>query len=113
MHQVQFTQITPQVSVSGQIHPNDFTQIKEAGFQTIICNRPDGEDPGQPTAAEIEMAAQINGLLFFFVPFSPMNPSPTLVEDFQAARSAAKGKILAYCRSGNRSARLTQATQER
>ena len=110
MNQLQVTQITPQVSVSGQIQPHHLTQVKEAGFQTIICNRPDGEDAGQPTAAEIETAAHANGLEFFFVPFNPMNPSPTMVEEFQAARNAAKGKILAYCRSGNRSARLTQAT---
>ena len=105
------TQLSESVYVFGQIMPSDVTTLKERGFGTIICNRPDGEDPDQPTAQEIKAAAEEAGLSFFFVPFSPMNPSPTIVEEFSAALDGAgEGLILAYCRSGNRSSHLWQAS---
>ena len=36
--------ITPTLSVSPQIAPDDMASLKAAGFSAIICNRPDGED---------------------------------------------------------------------
>jgi len=105
------TQLSDKVYVHGQISPSDASALKERGFGAVICNRPDGEDPGQPSAEEIKAAVEAAGLSFFFVPFNPMEPSPTMVEDFAAALDAApEGLILAYCRSGNRSSRLWQAT---
>jgi uncharacterized protein (TIGR01244 family) len=104
------THLSARVSVYGQVMPSDIQTLKSLGFSTLICNRPDHEDPGQPTAAEVKAAAEGAGLTFFFVPYNPSSPSPTLVSDFEAALKAApEGKVLAFCRSGNRSARLWQA----
>ena len=44
-------------SVSPQIAVTDLQSIWDAGFRSIICNRPDNEDPGQPSVDEIETAA--------------------------------------------------------
>ena len=107
------TQLSETVSVYGQIRLEDIATLKASGFGTIICNRPDGEDFGQPTAAEIEAAATEAGMRFFFVPYNPSAPSPTMVEDFAKALDASEGKVLAYCRSGNRSAKLWQASGSR
>ena len=49
-----------QISITGQITPDQVPMIAENG--TIINNRPDGEEPGQPTSADIEAAAQQSGL---------------------------------------------------
>ena len=40
--------LTDMLSVSEQIKLADLKTIKEAGFSTIINNRPDGEVPRQP-----------------------------------------------------------------
>jgi len=107
------TQLSETVYVYGQIRPSDVETLKERGFGTIICNRPDGEDFNQPTADEIKAVAEAAGMRFFFVPYNPSAPSPTMVEDFGKALDEAQGLVLAYCRSGNRSARLWQASGER
>ena len=107
------TQLTETLYVSGQIAPSDLADLKAQGFSAVICNRPDGEDPGQPTAAEIQESAERAGIAFFNVPFDPMNPSPTMVDDFADALARSGGVTLAYCRSGNRSSRLWAAVSQR
>ena len=54
--------LNEEVSVSGQITAEMVEQVKALGFASVICNRPDGEGPDQPTAAEIEAALQTNGV---------------------------------------------------
>ena len=50
------------ISVAPQISVEDVPGIAAAGFVAIINNRPDGEDMGQPTGAEIRAAAEAAGL---------------------------------------------------
>ncbi len=98
-------------SVSGQIQPADVPALKSSGVTMIICNRPDDEDPGQPSAAEIERAARAEGMEFRHVPIvRGIGPSDS--EAMREALEAAPGKVFAYCRSGNRSA-LTWAVARR
>ena len=45
-------QITPEITVTPQIDPEDVAQAAEMGFRTLIINRPDGEnDPAHSSAA--------------------------------------------------------------
>jgi uncharacterized protein (TIGR01244 family) len=104
-------QLDSTTSVSGQFQPADVAGLKASGFSMIISNRPDGEEPGQPTAAEIQDAAEAEGLEFRHVPII-RGIGPADVEAMQEALEAAPGKLLAYCRSGNRSA-LTWAVARR
>ncbi len=90
--------------VSGQIRPEDVAQLKQQGITMIVNNRPDGEDPDQPRAADIEAAAEEAGIAYRFVPIQ-RGIGPADVECMQEAMAeAAGGKLLAFCRSGNRSA---------
>jgi uncharacterized protein (TIGR01244 family) len=98
-------------SVSGQIQPADVRGLKASGFTMIISNRPDGEEPGQPTAAEVQETAEAEGMEFRHVPIV-RGIGPSDVEALQEALDAAPGKLLAYCRTGNRSA-LTWAVARR
>jgi uncharacterized protein (TIGR01244 family) len=98
-------------SVSGQIQPADVPGLKASGVTMIICNRPDDEEPGQPRAADIQDAAQAEGLEFRHVPII-RGIGPADVEAMKEAVEAAPGKLLAYCRTGNRSA-LTWAVARR
>lgn len=105
------TQITDTFSVSPQLSPQDIALAKAAGFSTVICNRPDGEEFGQPSAEMIRAACDDNDMTFHYVPMSASGPGATTLADFKAAVGGAKGRILAYCRSGNRSSMLWKATR--
>ena len=56
--------------VAGQIAPADVAALKAQGVTMIVNNRPDGEDVGQPTSAEIEAAARDAGLDYRHVPIA-------------------------------------------
>lgn len=104
-------QLDDKTAISGQIMPGDVEQLKASGVSMIVCNRPDGEDPEQPTAAEIRQAAERAGIAFRHVPIV-RGIGPSDVEAMQEALAASDGKLLAYCRSGTRSA-LTWAVAAR
>lgn len=72
------------------------------GFVLVINNRPDGEDPSQPSGAAIEAAARAAGLDYLYVPVRG-GPTQEQVEAVRAATEAAGGPVLAFCRSGTRS----------
>jgi uncharacterized protein (TIGR01244 family) len=97
-----FRRVTDDFTTAPQISVADVAQAAAMGFTTIICNRPDGEDPGQPTAAEIEAAATAAGLTYAHIPVRGA-PGPAEVEAMRQAVDAAPGPVLAYCRSGTRS----------
>jgi uncharacterized protein (TIGR01244 family) len=105
------THITPDFAVSPQITPAQLAQLKAAGFTTVICNRPDHEDAGQPTFAEIKAAAEAVGLEAHHIPIKPGQAKGADVEAFDTAVTTAKGKVLAYCRSGGRAQSLFAATR--
>jgi uncharacterized protein (TIGR01244 family) len=96
-------QLDDRTLVAGQIAPAQMAEIKAQGVAMIVNNRPDGEDPDQPCAADIEAAAAAAGLAYRWVPIR-RGPGPAEVEAMQEAmRDCADGKLLAFCRSGARS----------
>ncbi|MGB5690341.1 MAG: TIGR01244 family sulfur transferase [Woeseiaceae bacterium] len=97
-------------AVASQIQPEDVAAIAAEGFTTIICNRPDGEDFGQPTASAIETACEAHDIAFLLMPIDRSGITKTMVEEFQSAVAASKGPVFAYCRSGQRSSVLWQAS---
>ena len=99
-------QITEKTAVSPQITPQDMTAIKEAGFRAIICNRPDGEGVDQPSFEEIEAEAKKVGLAAAYVPVTSGMVRDEDVESFGAALKDLPRPVLAYCRTGTRSATL-------
>ena len=92
--------------VAGQIAPADVAALKARGVTMIVNNRPDGEDVGQPTSAEIEAAARDAGVDYRHVPIARgMGPSDVeAMRDAMHAAGKRAGKLFAYCRTGNRSA---------
>lgn len=97
-------QLDEQVMVSGQIQPSDVPELKRQGIAAIINNRPDGEEPGQPLGADIEAAAKQAGLDYHSIPIH-RGIGPGNVEAMRDAFQAQKdGAILAFCRTGTRSA---------
>lgn len=109
---MEYRQVTDDYAVSGQVSPDDIGAIKTAGFKGIICNRPDDEQPGQPTAAEIGKAAEAAGLTFRHVPFTSGQMTEEHVEAMAQALDEMEGPIFAYCRSGARSTNVYLAAKE-
>ena len=97
-------QLGDRTFVSGQIAPHEVAALANQGVTLVVNNRPDGEEPGQPLASEIEQAAAQAGIAYRFVPIL-RGIGPADVEEMQKALCEAKdGKMLAFCRSGTRSA---------
>ena len=90
--------------ISGQISAMDIEQIAAAGIKTIINNRPDNEELGQATQAEISALAAQHGINYVYLPMANGQPMPdTLVADFKEVLDNTEEPILAHCRSGMRS----------
>jgi uncharacterized protein (TIGR01244 family) len=97
-------QLDERTYVAGQLSAHDVAALAEQGYTVLVNNRPDGEDPGQPSASEIEEAAAAAGIKYHFVPIT-RGIGPADVEVMaEALNDAEGGKLLAFCRSGTRSA---------
>jgi uncharacterized protein (TIGR01244 family) len=97
-----FRTIDQTLQVSGQIAPEEVAVAAAQGIRTIINNRPDGEQPGQPTSAEIEAAATAAGLAYAHIPVDHSGFSMEQIEAMTAALEQ-PAPALAFCRSGTRS----------
>ncbi|MFL6862189.1 MAG: TIGR01244 family sulfur transferase [Allosphingosinicella sp.] len=85
-----------------QVRPEDMAAVAALGVATLINNRPDAEEAGQPSSAEVEAAARAAGLDYRHIPFS--GGSRAEIEAMAEALDA--GPALAFCRSGTRSTYL-------
>lgn len=102
--------LSTDVSVAAQLDPQAMAQLAQAGFKSVVNNRPDFEGgPSQPTNASIEAAAHAAGLAYVFLPVSPSDQSPADVARFAELLATLPKPLLAFCRSGTRSGRLYRA----
>lgn len=103
--------ISPALSVSEQILPQDIAALAAAGFRSVICNRPDGEGPDQPAFAQIEAAAKAAGLQAVYLPIIPGKIGDADVLAFGTLMDELPKPVLAYCRTGTRSTSLWSLLQ--
>jgi sulfide:quinone oxidoreductase len=94
------------LAVAAQMQPEELAGLATQGFAAVICNRPDGEEPGQPPLDQMRRAAQEAGLAFHHIPVAGGLFPPAAVAAFAAIRRGTQGKVLAYCRTGMRAASL-------
>lgn len=94
------------MTVSPQLDPADIAALAGDGVALVINNRPDGEAPGQPTAAEGRAAAEAAGIAYRHLPVRFATLQPEQVDRFGEAVAAASGAVHAHCASGARSANL-------
>lgn len=95
-------EITPRYAVSPQISVEDLPAIVEAGFKTVICNRPDAEVPPSHQAAAIGAAVEESGLTFKELPLTHQTMTPENVALQRRFYEECEGPVLAYCASGTR-----------
>lgn len=98
--------VSPGFSVSPQIAIADIPALADKGFTCLICNRPDGEEEGQPTIADTRAAAEAAGLAFHHIPVAGGAFPDAAIAAFRAVRVGSDGPVLAYCRTGTRSITL-------
>ncbi len=104
--------LTPTLSVSPQIVPQQVADLAKSGFRSIICNLPDGEGgPGQPSFDQIAAAAKAAGMQAAYLPIVPGTAGPAEAAAFRDLLAALPTPIIAFCRSGNRSASLWALSQ--
>jgi uncharacterized protein (TIGR01244 family) len=100
------------ILVAGQVGPEELEAVKAQGVTMIVNNRPDGEEPGQPSNAELEAAARAAGLDYRYIPVAG-GFSADQVAAMGSALDDAKGPVLAFCRSGTRSTFLWAMARSR
>lgn len=98
--------IDARVAVAPQIDPADVPAIKAAGFTTVVNNRPDGEEAGQPTGATVAAACAAAGLAYHAIPIGHAGFTHPQVIAMAELLGSADGPVFAYCRSGTRSCHL-------
>ena len=103
--------ISEDLSVSAQVRLDELATVKAAGFQSIIVNRPNGEGSDQPTFAEIEAESRKLGIEACYIPVVTGKVTDDDAAAFCQAMSALPKPILAFCRSGTRSATLWALSQ--
>ncbi|WP_203300750.1 TIGR01244 family sulfur transferase [Marinobacter sediminum] len=94
------------ISVAPQITANDVAEIARLGYKTLVANRPDQEEFGQPAMADLEAAAQEHGLSWVFMPVESGHITDADIDQFAPMIREADKPVLAFCRSGTRSAVL-------
>ncbi|WP_430431370.1 TIGR01244 family sulfur transferase [Oceanicaulis sp.] len=95
--------VTSDFFISGQITPDQVQAFADQGFAALINNRPDDEEPGQPSSAVIEAAAGVAGLEYLHAPMQGAQISVSDIARIHAVTQQASGKVLGFCRSGARS----------
>lgn len=85
-----------------QIAIEDLSEVAALGVRRIINNRPDGEEFGQPSSDEMEVAVREAGMTYLHAPVAGM-PGQEAVQAVAEALTLDE-PVLMFCRSGTRSA---------
>ena len=104
--------IAPGFAVAAQLSVAQMADAAAQGFKTVINNRPDGEGgPDQPHSQAIAAAAQALGLHYVYLPVVSGAITPEQALAMHEALQTAPQPVLAFCRSGARSAQLYSLAQ--
>lgn len=98
--------IDDRFAVSPQIDPADVTVLAREGYAGIVNNRPDGEEAGQPEGDAIKLICDTMGMGYAAIPVTHAGFSLPQVDALVEMIETTDGPVLAYCRSGTRSAHL-------
>lgn len=90
------------ISVAPQITANDVAEIARLGYKTLVANRPDQEEFGQPAMVDLEAAAQEHGLSWVYMPVASGHITDDDIDQFAPMIREADKPVLAFCRSGTR-----------
>lgn len=104
--------LTDTVAVAGQIREDAVAEIAAAGYKVLINNRPDGEEPGQPSSAAIAVAAEAAGLEYQHFPVNGMDFPGTAAQEMADFFDDEQRPVFAFCRTGTRCTNLWLLTRQ-
>ena len=99
---MQINYLSPDYSVASQIAVADVATIAEAGFKSVICNRPDQENPEIHQIAAIKAEVIAAGLEFAENVFDPSTFGSDKIQRQSELLQELPSPVLAYCASGTR-----------
>jgi uncharacterized protein (TIGR01244 family) len=108
---MQYNTLSDDYSVSPQIDVTDVPSIAQAGFKSVICNRPDQENPVSRQIEAIKAAVEAAGMDFAENVFDPSSFGPDKIERQAELLAQLPGPVFAYCASGNRCSVVWAFTQ--
>ena len=89
--------------ISPQLTEADAEQISLLGIKTVVCNRPDHEEEGQPNFSQARPWLEKAGVTgFHHQPVIARDIQNHDVEAFRQLIGQAEYPVLAYCRTGTR-----------
>jgi uncharacterized protein (TIGR01244 family) len=100
-----YRSIDPNFAVAGQIRPDQLEALAAAGFKSIVCARPDNEEPGQPSFRQIAAEAEKFGIKSVHIPISS-GISESAIKTMKKALKDLPKPMYGYCRSGARAGSL-------
>ena len=104
--------IAPGFAVAAQLSAEQMVDVAALGFKTVVNNRPDGEGgPSQPLSQAIAAAALAQGLHYVYLPVVGGAITTEQALALRDVMQAAPQPVLAFCRSGARSAQLYALAQ--
>lgn len=101
-------QIDDDYAVTGLVEAGDLDRIKELGFKSLVCHRPDHEAPDQALYADIEARAAELGLDIRHIPIGTSGMTADSVTAMVDALDDFARPMLGFCRSGARSTAVYQ-----
>lgn len=106
-HFVNTEPVDQKLAVAQQLRPQDMAAVARAGFRSVINNRPDNEEgPHQPASRDLQAAAAAAGLEYHYLPVPSAGHSEVDARQMARLVDSLQGPVLAFCRSGRRSAAL-------
>ena len=103
--------LTPHLSITPQVLVAELEAVAQMGFKAIICNRPDGEGPDQPSFSEMQQAALAHGLQMRYLPAESGKVRDEDGKAFGELLATLPAPVLAYCRTGMRSTTMWALSQ--
>ena len=104
--------LAPGFAVAAQLSAQQMADVAAQGFKTVVNNRPDGEGgPDQPLSQAVAAAAQANDLFYVYLPVVGGAITPAQAQALRDLLQTAPQPVLAFCRSGARSAQLYTLAQ--
>ncbi len=100
------------ITISGQITVDDVKSLANQGYKTLVNNRPDGEEPNQPSSDDIAKVAGEYGIEYRHIPFAGGMFEMHHVQEFADFYNQSQRPLHIFCRSGNRSSIILQAARD-
>ncbi len=103
--------VSHKYGVSSQIAPEDLRVVAQAGYKSVVCIRPDNEEPGQPKFEDIARTANSLGVKAVYIPVSGTATSSQLSQ-FRDVCARLPKPVLGYCRSGARATSIYRTVRQ-